>query len=104
MNYTKPPPIPAAELGSVAVELHTSDFRGDHAADGAGMSARVKRGAFRRTCRTCGWTGVYSTATRGDYAKRRHSCEKHLRDAFDPCCIERTTDPDVKIPAPRRSA
>jgi hypothetical protein len=32
MNYTKPPPIPAAELGSVAVELHTSDFRGDHAA------------------------------------------------------------------------
>jgi transcriptional regulator with XRE-family HTH domain len=29
-----------------------------------------------RWCRTCGWKGTYDTAKRGDYAKRKHSCQK----------------------------
>lgn len=29
-----------------------------------------------RRCRTCGWSGTYDSAKRGDYAKRKHSCEK----------------------------
>lgn len=36
---------------------------------------------FNRSCRTCGWTGTYVSAGRGDYAKRIHSCEKHLAKA-----------------------
>ncbi|MCW2831121.1 MAG: hypothetical protein JWP31_1813 [Aeromicrobium sp.] len=45
------------------------------------MTAPVKRGAFRRSCRTCGWDGTYDSAARGDYAKKRHSCAKRLADA-----------------------
>lgn len=30
----------------------------------------------RRSCRRCGWSGSYDSAARGDYAKRKHSCEK----------------------------
>lgn len=40
------------------------------------MSAQVKRGTYRRSCRTCGWSGEYSTAGRGDYAKKRHDCAR----------------------------
>ena len=29
-----------------------------------------------RWCRTCGWKGTYDSAKRGDYAKRKHSCER----------------------------
>jgi transcriptional regulator with XRE-family HTH domain len=36
----------------------------------------VARGEFHRWCRRCGWKGTYATAAKGDYAKRRHSCEK----------------------------
>ncbi len=43
------------------------------------MSARVKHGNFRRSCRRCDWSGTYTTAGRGDYAKRKHSCEKNLQ-------------------------
>lgn len=35
------------------------------------MSRRVKR-----SCRTCGWSGTYTSIGRADYAKRIHSCEK----------------------------
>ena len=31
---------------------------------------------FHRWCRRCGWQGTYASAAKGDYAKRRHSCEK----------------------------
>lgn len=40
------------------------------------MSSRVKRGAFRRTCRNCPWTGVYATKGMADRAKRGHSCDR----------------------------
>ena len=43
------------------------------------MTRPAERGTHRRSCRTCGWSGTYDTAARGDYAKRRHSCERHLR-------------------------
>lgn len=43
------------------------------------MSRPIPRGTYRRSCRTCGWTGTYDTAARGDYAKRKHSCEKKQR-------------------------
>lgn len=43
------------------------------------MTRPTERGTHRRSCRTCGWSGTYDTAARGDYAKRRHSCERHLR-------------------------
>lgn len=36
----------------------------------------VSRGQFHRWCRRCGWKGTYTTAARGDYAKRKHSCER----------------------------
>lgn len=39
-------------------------------------SPRVPAGTFHRWCRRCGWKGTYSTAGRGDYAKRKHSCER----------------------------
>lgn len=35
----------------------------------------------KRTCRTCGWSGTYSTPKRADYAKRQHSCKKQLAKA-----------------------
>jgi hypothetical protein len=35
----------------------------------------------RRTCRTCGWTGTYTSAAKANYAKRRHSCARHLAKA-----------------------
>lgn len=43
------------------------------------MSQRVQRGTYRRSCRTCGWTGTYTSVGRADYAKRRHSCGRHLQ-------------------------
>lgn len=45
------------------------------------MSRRVKRAAFKRTCRRCQWTGTYDTAGKGDYAKRSHSCARWLAKA-----------------------
>lgn len=39
-------------------------------------SHRVPTGAFHRWCRRCGWKSTYTTAGRGDYAKRKHSCER----------------------------
>lgn len=35
----------------------------------------------KRSCRTCGWHGTYSSAAKGDYAKRQHSCARHLHKA-----------------------
>jgi transcriptional regulator with XRE-family HTH domain len=32
--------------------------------------------SYHRWCRRCGWKGTYDTPARGDYAKRKHSCEK----------------------------
>lgn len=43
------------------------------------MTRPVNRGTFRRSCRTCGWTGVYSTAAKADFSKRQHSCARWLR-------------------------
>lgn len=43
------------------------------------MSRPVKHGTFRRHCRTCGWSNTFTTAGRADYAKSKHSCERHLR-------------------------
>lgn len=43
------------------------------------MSLRVRRGAFKRSCRRCSWVGVYDTVGKGDYAKRRHSCVRRQR-------------------------
>lgn len=40
------------------------------------MSVTVERDTFHRWCRRCGWKGTYSTSGRGDYAKRKHSCER----------------------------
>lgn len=40
------------------------------------MSARVQRGTHRRSCRTCGWKGTYSTAAKADYSKSQHSCAR----------------------------
>lgn len=37
--------------------------------------------AFKRSCRTCGWSGTYDSPERADYSKSRHSCEKHLAKA-----------------------
>lgn len=70
------------------------------------MSRRVKRGTYRRS-HSCGWSGVYETKARADYAKRRHSCDRaqrlaeqhtngeRLRAAVDktpkPCHHKRTT-------------
>lgn len=45
------------------------------------MSKPVQRGTYRRSCRACGWNGTYDTAGRGDYAKRRHACEKRKQRA-----------------------
>lgn len=45
------------------------------------MSTPVKRGAFKRSCRTCGWSGAYDTAGRGDYAKRKHNCALQIAKA-----------------------
>ena len=45
------------------------------------MSARVARGKVQRWCRVCGWKGTYDTAAKADYARRRHSCEKHQKAA-----------------------
>ena len=45
------------------------------------MSRRVERGRHHRWCRTCGWKGTYDTAAMADYARSRHSCERHLREA-----------------------
>lgn len=39
-------------------------------------TSRVRRGAYHRRCRRCGWEGTYDTAGRADYAKRRHSCRR----------------------------
>lgn len=36
---------------------------------------------FKRSCRSCGWSGTYDTPKRGDYAKRKHSCDKHREKA-----------------------
>lgn len=64
------------------------------------MSARVAQGAFHRWCRRCGWKATYTTAGRGDYAKRKHSCEKwteklagqvRLRDRL--AAVDRTPKP-----------
>lgn len=40
------------------------------------MTRPVKRGTFRRSCRTCPWTGEYDTKAMADFGKRRHSCER----------------------------
>jgi transcriptional regulator with XRE-family HTH domain len=45
------------------------------------MSARVKQGTYRRSCRRCGWTGTYNFPGRADYAKRKHSCERWIEKA-----------------------
>lgn len=45
------------------------------------MTARTIPGEFKRSCRRCGWAGVYRSAAMGDFAKRQHSCEKNLRVA-----------------------
>lgn len=45
------------------------------------MSRPVPRGTYHRWCRRCGWKGSYVTAAKGDYAKRRHSCERWLKKA-----------------------
>ncbi|WP_134740022.1 hypothetical protein [Nocardioides sp. 503] len=45
------------------------------------MTRSVKRGAYRRTCRTCSWTGTYDTAAKASHAKRRHSCSRWLAKA-----------------------
>lgn len=39
------------------------------------------RTVHRRSCRTCGWSIVTSTARRADYAKRSHSCARQLAQA-----------------------
>lgn len=45
------------------------------------MSRRVARGVYRRWCRVCGWKGTYSSAGMADYARRQHSCAKHIAEA-----------------------
>lgn len=40
------------------------------------MSARVERGTFRRSCRRCGWSGIYPTAKVADRWKRQHRCDR----------------------------
>lgn len=35
-----------------------------------------------RYCQTCGWAGEYDSPGRGDLAKRKHSCVKHLARAI----------------------
>lgn len=45
------------------------------------MTRQVKHGAFKRSCRRCGWTGTYVTAGRADHAKRRHACERRIDKA-----------------------
>lgn len=64
------------------------------------MSTRVTRGTFRRSCRSCGWSGTYDTAARGDYAKRKHSCaltrqraEKRARQQTRMAGVDRTPKP-----------
>ncbi len=58
------------------------------------------RGSFARWCRTCGWKGTYDTAKRGDYAKRKHSCDKKLRkDASHARLVERMAKVD-RTPKP----
>lgn len=37
---------------------------------------KVRRGTYSRRCARCGWAGTYDTASRANYAKRRHSCTK----------------------------
>lgn len=35
----------------------------------------------KRSCRTCGWSGEYTSGGRADYAKRKHSCARHIEKA-----------------------
>lgn len=55
---------------------------------------------YKRSCRTCGWTGTYTSPKRGDYAKRIHSCNKHTarteataRNTARMAAIDRTPQP-----------
>lgn len=34
--------------------------------------------SHRRRCKTCGWSGAYTTAKKADWAKRQHSCARNL--------------------------
>lgn len=45
------------------------------------MTRRGQRGVFRRSCRRCGWSGEFTTARRGDFAKSKHSCARWLEKA-----------------------
>jgi transcriptional regulator with XRE-family HTH domain len=40
------------------------------------MSAKVRRGVYRRRCSRCFWEGTYDTAGKANWAKRKHSCRK----------------------------
>ena len=40
------------------------------------MSAKVRRGLYRRRCARCFWEGTYDTAGKANWAKRKHSCRK----------------------------
>ena len=63
----------------------------------------------RRSCRTCGWSGVYRSAAKASYAKRSHSCQKHLdesaariRGQARKAAVDRTPKPCVHKQATHR--
>lgn len=64
------------------------------------MTRPTKRGTYKRTCPTCPWTGAYDTPAKANYAKRRHSCARHLglaekaaRGAARTAAVDRTPKP-----------
>jgi hypothetical protein len=64
------------------------------------MSAKVRRGTYRRRCARCFWEGTYDTSGKANYAKRKHSCTKRedamiraaMREARE-ALIDRTPKP-----------
>lgn len=64
------------------------------------MTKPVPRGTFRRSCRTCGWSGTFHTQGIANWAKQQHSCQRwldraaaHQRGLDRMAAVDRTPKP-----------